>query len=222
MRINKKNLIFAIIIITVIIVTVIGISYFFKRTTNDEKVNNIKDSSMESRDACDYSELFGAEKYIVQSRCNTYEKNLYKLTTALADEVDMGDINLKDNEVLIVPFDKIRIEKEFSEKSPFAPYKYSYSFVLITGKYFMDDGGTTSFEDDEYIRLGYNYYIQALDESGVGTKLALEYDVKIKSLAEKELVLLPFQDEIDVDELGLPTSILDSLPETVTKIRVIK
>ena len=71
-------------------------------------------------------------KYIQQSRMKTYNNNLSNLVGAVTNEVNTMDYDspytFKSTQILVVPFEKIELEKGSNTKSPFGLYsKYSSS-----------------------------------------------------------------------------------------------
>ena len=162
-------------------------------------------------------------KYIQQSRMKTYNNNLSNFVSAVTNEVNAMDYSspysFKSDEVLVVAFNKIDIERGSNEKSPFSYYDQTKSFVLVTRKYDVttNDKGTEDVSDDEkvYTPVGYNYYVQALDESGYGAKLAKAGETTIDAVTG--LVEIP-----EADGTWTIPSIVENLPDTVTKVRVIK
>lgn len=148
-------------------------------------------------------------KYIQDSRMKTYKNNLAGFASAVANEVNAmeydSDYNFASDEILIVPFSAIELEKGSNEKSPFAQYDQLYSFVVVTRKY--DDGKP----------VGYNYYVQALDMNGYGATLNTTEDVEIEAVAANSLVKLPDSgDEVETTTLSLPITLEGS--ETTARI----
>lgn len=122
-------------------------------------------------------------KYIQQSRMKTYRNNLSGLISAVTNEVnamDDADYIFSAEQVLVVPFEKIELEKGSNAKSPFSTYNKQKSFVLVVRKY-----------DDESNPIGYQYYVQALDEAGYGTYLKQDDKTEIETLKATDLVTLP-------------------------------
>lgn len=116
-------------------------------------------------------------KYITDSRMKTYRNNLSNFVSAVTNEVNAMEINgaysFKSNEVLVVPFNKIELEKGSNTQSPFGNYDTNYSYVLVTRKYTVNNNGTADdTSDDICVVAGYNYYVQALDDNGYGAKFA--------------------------------------------------
>lgn len=161
-------------------------------------------------------------KYIQQSRMKTYNTNLSKFVDAVSTEVNSmdysSDYSFSTTEVLVVPFNKIDIERGSNEKSPFSMYDQTRSFVLVTRKY----NKTTVNGEDVYTPVGYNYYVQAIDGSGFGTKLALSNATKVEELSTDGLIVIPEPTASEANPtMALPTGIGD-LPPTVTTVKVIR
>ena len=164
-------------------------------------------------------------KYIQQSRMKTYNNNLSNFVSAVTNEVNAMDYSspysFRSDEVLIVAFNKIDIERGSNEKSPFSYYDQKYSYVLVTRKYEVttDDNGTeddTSDDKKAYTPVGYNYYVQALDESGYGAKLAKAGETTIDAVTG--LTEIPENGST----WSAPSHLNLDLPSSVTKVRVIK
>lgn len=139
-------------------------------------------------------------KYIQDSRMKTYKNNLSGFVSAVANEVNAMDYDSKYNftsdQILIVPFETIELEKGSNTKSPFANYDQTKSFVLVTRKYV--DGSPA----------GYNYYVQAVDMNGYGAELNTAENVEIKAVGTG-LVTLPTEDApAEVSELKLPSTVV--------------
>ncbi|MBQ7137351.1 MAG: prepilin-type N-terminal cleavage/methylation domain-containing protein [Bacilli bacterium] len=141
-------------------------------------------------------------KYIQQSRMKTYRNNLSGLISAVTNEVnsmDSADYTFRTEEVLVVPFSKIELEKGSNEKSPFNTYVSDKSFVLVVRKY-----------DGDGNAIGYEYYIQALDNSGYGTMLKKDTETEIKALKGTDLITIP-ADEAAVTDTTFGFDLPDGL-----------
>lgn len=155
-------------------------------------------------------------KYIIDSRMKTYNTNLSNFVSAVANEVNAMDYNSEYNfsstQILIVPFNKIEIERGDNTKSPFGPYNATYSYVLVTRKY--DANGTP---------LGFEYYVQAYDENGYGAVMNVPTETVVKALATTDLTPIPTNGA----ELGEGTgkyvvpSVVGTLSNTITSVKVI-
>lgn len=114
-------------------------------------------------------------KYITNSRIDTYETNLARMVDAVKTEVNSYSndaYSFSASEVLIVPLHCIELESGNTEKSPFANYVKTSSFIMVDRK--VDANG---------IPVGFKYYITALDESGYGSVLSLAEDAKVVTMA---------------------------------------
>jgi len=151
-------------------------------------------------------------KYIVESRMKTYNTNLSNFVSAVANEVNAMDYNSPYNfgstEILVVPFDKIEIEKGDNTKSPFAPYNKEYSYVLVTRKY-----------DSEGTPTGFTYYVQAYDENGYGATMNVPTATVVKALNATELTKIP-SDGKKITEWTVP-SVVGTLSSTITHVKVL-
>ena len=157
-------------------------------------------------------------KYIQQSRMKTYKNNLSNFVSAVTNEVNAMDYDSKytfnSTEILVVPFNVIELEKGNNEKSPFSYYDQDYSFVLVTRKYNVTGEG----DDAVYTPVGYNYYVQALDESGYGTKLVLVDNANIEALdANADSLVKIVKKEGEEPTLTIPESVktTSKLPSSV-------
>lgn len=150
-------------------------------------------------------------KYIQDSRMKTYNNNLANFASAVANEVNAMDFssvyNFSSTQALVIPFEKIELEKGSNTKSPFNMYNQDYSYVLVVRKY-----------DGDGNPVGFNYYIQAMDENGYGSKIALNGATKIEAVKVADLTAVPTDGAaVDtVDFHGLVT-----LPEGVETFKVV-
>ena len=93
---------------------------------------------------------------ILNSRKSSYISTVKAYTETIMGEYEMKNIGsyLYDDEIMLVPIKKIKLEKGVSEESPFGSYLNNYSYVLIAPE-----------------NNSYNFYANFLDSAGYGVKM---------------------------------------------------
>lgn len=112
-------------------------------------------------------------KYITDSRTDTYEVNLSKMVDAVALAVNNYEdpYTFGGKDYIVVPLVCVELEKGNATKSPFDKFIVDESYVVV-GK------GTN----------GYTYEVAAVDNSGMGMKLASTSNIKVEALTATDSV----------------------------------
>ena len=110
-------------------------------------------------------------KYILNSNRATYAADIQAFLETIKSEYDMKDYGslLKEDEVMIVPFEYVTFEKGNSLESPFGEYVLEKSYAIIVPE-----------------RKGYQLYANVLDARGMGV-LMKSYNELSKEVIEEEL-----------------------------------
>ena len=110
-------------------------------------------------------------KYILNSNRASYAADISAFLETIKSEYDMKDYGslLKEDEVMIVPFEFVTFEKGNSLESPFGDYVLEKSYAVIVPE-----------------RKGYQLYANVLDERGMGV-LMKTYNELSKESIEEEL-----------------------------------
>ena len=91
--------------------------------------------------------------YIMSSRRASYAANVHAFVETINGKYDSKDYGsyVKDDEVMVIPFKTIELEVGDNDESPFGPYDFTKSYVLILTEYNK-----------------YQIYVNAVDSTGTG------------------------------------------------------
>lgn len=108
-------------------------------------------------------------RYILNSNKSSYAADIHAWAETAKGEYDMKEYGpyLKENQLMIVPLQYVKLEKGSNENSPFGDYVFDLCYAVIVAE-----------------RNGYQIYVNVIDSAGYGVSMRSYNDLKKEAIQE--------------------------------------